>query len=80
MGSDFGILQRRTFCNENLWELVPGVLLEWGRLLGEALLVPGYGQCHPFALSDQSSTCGQFFDIYPVIYVMSLGQGLTLKG
>lgn len=44
------------------------------------LLVPGYGQCHPFALSNQSSTCGQFFDIYPVIYVMSLGQDLRLRG
>lgn len=45
-----------------------------------ALLVPGYGQCHPFALSNQSSTCGQFFDIHPVIYVMSLGQDLGLRG
>lgn len=45
-----------------------------------ALLVPGYGQCQPFALSNQSSTCGQFFDIYPVIYVMSLGQDLGLRG
>lgn len=29
--------------------------------------LPGYDQCHPLALSSQSSACGHIFDIYPVI-------------
>lgn len=78
MGSDFGILQRRTLGS---WFLASS----WnggGRWVRTALalLVPGYGQCCPFALSNQSSPCGHFSDIYPVIYVMSLGQDLGLKG
>jgi len=52
------------------WKLVLGV-----RFLGKgeappqnalAQWVPGHGQCHPFALSNPSSTCEHSFDIYPV--------------
>lgn len=78
MGRDLSILQRRTFCKGE--PLGAGFWRPLGMRgpLGKNCL--GSLGAWLWSVSNHSSTCGQFFDIYPVIYVMSLGQDWGLNG